>query len=232
MDTFDGFSNGKATLIPVPAQFFSDLLPMIDDLAEMKVTLFCIWALQQKEGDYRYLRRDEFQHEGLTSGLKSIAEGDLEAIIDAALDKAVTRGTLLRATIPQSEKSLAYYFVNTERGRSAVQQINLGEWRPLANQEIDILPERPTIYRLYEDNIGPLTPMIADSLKDAQQDFSVLWIEDAIKCAVDNNARSWRYILKVLESWKQEGRSREAIRGDINWDDKYSTGKWADFIES
>ena len=51
MQRFNGFPPGKARTVAVPGQFFSELLPMIDDLAELKVTLYLFWALQQQEGD-------------------------------------------------------------------------------------------------------------------------------------------------------------------------------------
>ena len=98
--------------------------------------------------------------------------------------------------------------------------------------EIEILPPRPTIFALYEQNIGGLSPMIVDSLKDAQDEYPVQWIEEAIKIAVEANVRRWNYILKILESWKQEGRSRETSQGHIEQHKQYTTGEWADFIES
>lgn len=67
--------------------------------------------------------------------------------------------------------------------------------------------QRPTIYALYEQNIGLLTPLIADSLKDAAATYPEVWIEDAIKEAVKYNARSWAYIDKILKRWERDGRT-------------------------
>lgn len=68
---------------------------------------------------------------------------------------------------------------------------------------------RPNVFQLYEDNIGPLTPLIAERLKDAEESYPDSWLNDAIDQAVVNNARSWRYIetiFKILEGertrWK------------------------------
>ena len=49
MKGFAGFPDGKLRLTAVPNLFFSDLLPIIDHLAELKVTLSAFWALTQKE---------------------------------------------------------------------------------------------------------------------------------------------------------------------------------------
>ena len=51
---FKGFTAGKHKSIDIPEQFFRDILPIIDNLAELKVILFCWRGLFQKAGEYRY----------------------------------------------------------------------------------------------------------------------------------------------------------------------------------
>jgi len=62
------------------------------------------------------------------------------------------------------------------------------------------------IFRLYEENIGALTPMISEELKDAEKTFPNAWFEDAFKEAVTNNVRKWSYVLAILKRWKEQGR--------------------------
>ena len=45
---FAGFPDGRLRFTPVPDVFFSELLPLIDDLAELKVTLHCLWRLHRQ----------------------------------------------------------------------------------------------------------------------------------------------------------------------------------------
>src|SRR5512140_1108414 len=91
--TFKGFSGGKVKFARLPSQFFSELLPQIDHLRELNVTLYALWFLDQMEGSVRYLRDSDFaQDERLAESLgpepdKALAE---------SLQKAVARGTLLR----------------------------------------------------------------------------------------------------------------------------------------
>ena len=59
---------------------------------------------------------------------------------------------------------------------------------------------------LYEQNVGPLTPLIADHLVRALETWPVEWIEDAVAESVAYNKRSWRYIQRILEGWQSEGR--------------------------
>jgi len=63
-----------------------------------------------------------------------------------------------------------------------------------------------SVYSVYEANIGPLTPMIADALDDAESEYPLPWILDAIQIAVERNARNWRYIEAILRRWQAEGK--------------------------
>jgi DNA replication protein len=234
-EQFKGFAPGKHKTIPLYAEFFSELLPLIDDLAELRVMLFCFRALQQKEGTYRYLRRRDFQQdEALMRGL-AFEKGELDAVLDAALAKAVERGALLCATIMLNDALESLYFMNTVRGRQAVTQIEAGKWQPSADSlAVEILPERPNAFTLYEANIGPLTAHIADAIKDAERDFSSAWVEDAIKLAVEYNKRNWKYVRAILEGWKREGRYRDEVTAGQPAKDgqQYINGKYSDIIES
>src|SRR5690606_33156183 len=99
MQQFNGFPPGKARTVAVPGQFFSELLPMIDDLAELKVTLYLFWALQQQEGEYRYLTlRELLKDTRFLSGLAPDPDEAAEAA-RAGLARAVERGTLLHVQI-------------------------------------------------------------------------------------------------------------------------------------
>jgi DNA replication protein len=232
MKKFKGFPPGKVRQVEIPAPFFSELLPLIDDLAELKVTLFCLWALRQKEGVYRYLRRRDFtDSKALMHGLAVIQpDADPEAILDVALQRTIDRESLLCAEVSLDSGKEQLYFGNTVHGRAAVRQIKAGEWTP--GDPVEILPERPNLYTLYEDNIGLLTPIIADSLKDAERTYPAHWLEEAVQEAVANNKRSWRYIQAILKRWETEGRSREISGRHAEQDGRrYISGKYADIID-
>jgi DnaD/phage-associated family protein len=232
---FDGFPPGKPRVITLPATFVTELLPMIDDLAELKVTLFVFWAVQQREGRFRYLRRSEFTNDiSFMSGLALIMpDTQPEVTLDAALERACERGSLVCADVTLENDAERLYFINAEPGRAAVEQIRRGLWKPGDDgKPVEIMPERPNIYQLYEANIGPLTPMIAESLKDAEREYPAAWIEEAIRVAVENNARSWHFIQAVLDRWRKEGKQNEIASEPGERDGRrYISGKYADFIE-
>lgn len=70
------------------------------------------------------------------------------------------------------------------------------------------LPPLPqnNIIKIYESEIGPITPIVADELTTAEKDYPPEWIADALKEASLNNKRSWKYALAILKRWKAEGR--------------------------
>lgn len=208
MKGFPGFPDGKLTATPVPNLFFSDLLPIIDDLAELKVTLYAFWALARQEGDVRYLRLADFLNDRvLLAGLDGNPT-DAARKLAEALERTVARGTFLLVNVESADGQIDLYFPNTARGRAAVEGITKGEWRPsmYEDETVTLLVERPNAFVLYEQNIGPLTPIIAEELRDAEQTYPPAWIEEAIELAVANNVRKWRYVMAILERWRQEGK--------------------------
>jgi len=147
--------------------------------------------------------------------------------IKSGLEKAVKRGSLLKV-----QKEAVFYFVlNSPRGRAAVEAIENGQWDPSSKTNAPPM-ERPNVFKLYEENIGALTPLIADALKDAEDSYEPEWIADAIELAVKNNKRNWKYCEAILKRWKEEGRGEKQDRQDAEKDRrKYVEGKYSDFIE-
>jgi DNA replication protein len=234
MKGFAGFPEGRLALTAVPNLFFSELLPQIDHLGEMKITLYAFWALSKKPPEKRYLTFAEMvADERLLQALNERTLSAEEALQEA-VERAVSRGTLLKVLFEGQEEQ-AYYFINSAKGRAAVEGIESGEWKPSGDPSapIALAHERPNIYTLYEQNIGPLTPMIAEELREAEKEYPPAWIEDAIRIAVENNVRKWRYVAAILEDWKSRGRDEREDRGDTEKARRrYLQGKFADFWDS
>ncbi len=219
-------TNQKLEVLRLPAAEFAAALADIDHLAELKLTLRCLAMLQQKEGPYRCLRYGEL----LADETLMRALGTQDSLADA-LQRGISRGTLLEAQIDPGGCMRRLFAWNDADGQTWQRQIQAGEWQPAAADEIEVLPPRPSLYALYEDNLGVLTPMIAEAIREAESAYPREWIEDAMRYAVQRNARSWRYVQKVLENWQQEGRSRETDSGSPQ-KRQYQKGKWKDFIDS
>ena len=90
--SFEGFPAGDLHFTSVPDLFFAELLPAIDDLAELKVTLHVIW-LRQRQGQQVVTGAELSADETLARGL-AVLDGDVESALAAGLARAVARGSL------------------------------------------------------------------------------------------------------------------------------------------
>ncbi|MGQ9585662.1 MAG: DnaD domain-containing protein [Anaerolineae bacterium] len=208
MDAFRGFGGGRVPLVPLPEQFFRELLPRLDDLAELKVTLYCFWLLSRKKGEHRFLTRRELEEDQI---LRDALQTDLESgeqALWAGLERAVARGTLLRLVGRAAGQETDCFVLNTERGRELVRRVQEGRV-VLDVPEVphgDWVPERPNIFALYEQNIGLLQPLLVEELREAEETYPPEWIEEAFRLAVRRNARNWSYVRAILERWAREGK--------------------------
>jgi len=209
MSNFNGFASSE-TFTQFPDSLFH-LLKEIEDVAELKVTLYAIWRIEHIEGNFRALCEKDFEAESL--GLSA-------AEVQRGLEKATERGAMLRS-VHQAD---VFYFLNSPRGRLAAEAFAKGDWRGSA-QGTSAPREKSNVFKLYEENIGPLTPMIADMLKDAEGTYSQAWIADAIGLAVENNKRNWKYVEAILKRWKEEGRAEKQNRRDHKNDDQKSVDR-------
>ena len=217
MNKFKGFTESE-TFSVLPDTFFHQLLKQIDDVAELKVTLYLIWRIEHMQGPFRALSKMDFTVKDLGLAADEITSG---------LEKAVRRGTLLKV----QKEAAVYFLLNSPRGRAGVKAVQAGQWDPKTGANAPP-QERPNIFKLYEENIGPLTPLIADALKDAEETYPSEWIVEAIELAVRNNKRSWKYSEAILKRWKEEGRGQKQDRRDAEKDHrKYIQGEYADYIE-
>ncbi len=202
---FAGFPP-RVRFTPVPNPLFGPLLEQIGDLAELKCTLRVIWLLHQKSGYPRYVTHGDLMADRvLARGLA--ADGrEPGPELERALKLAVRRGTLVTG----GDGRQRLYALNTERDRRALgEMLGEGAYAPRTTDAESVASEeeRPNIFVLYEDNIGMLNPMMAETLKDAEQSYPETWIEDAFREAVENNKRSWRYVAAILDRWEREGKS-------------------------
>jgi DNA replication protein len=199
---FAGFPP-RVRFTPVPDPLFGPLIEQISDLAELKATLRVIWLLHQKKGFPRYVTHGELLADRVLARGLSVEGREPGPELERALKMAVQRGTLVTGAEDGRER---LYALNTERDRRAIGQ---GAHAPRATgaEPATSKEERRNIFVLYEDSIGMLNPMIAETLKEAEQSYPEPWFEDAFREAVENNKRSWRYVAAILDRWEREGKS-------------------------
>ncbi len=211
---FSGFQQGTL-YTPVPNPIFGPLLEQIEDLAELKVTLRGLWLLHRKRGSpqLRALSPNELLNDRvLLIGLKASGKDPREEI-RRGLQLAVARQTFLRYQPEPETPENQFYLLNTEGGRQSLARLKQGDGAALANAPApggDLMEApadgKPNIFTLYENNVGMMTPMLAEELKEAEKLYPWDWIEDAFKIAVTQNKRSWSYVSGILRRWAAEGK--------------------------
>lgn len=223
---FEGFTSSREKLTPIPESFFVKALTQVEDLGELKVILYAFWFINQQQRDMQYITLADLYADEVLAGN---FQPDPERQIHQALERAAQNKILTSADY----EGVSYYFLNTPRGRAACQAIHQGTWavprgvRPVFN----LGQQRPNIFTLYEENIGPLTPLISETLQEAEEAYPAHWIEDAIRIAVEKNVRNWRYIDAILKSWQKEGRVEKDRRSTQEDRRKYIEGEYGDIIE-
>lgn len=234
-EPFDGFPNtGQATT--VPNLFFARVLPEIDSVEEFVVSLYFFYAQSAPRRDPdgsvvhrtpRYVALRELEADRtLMHTLARLCGSDGEAL-RSGLEAAVRRGTLARAALKTASGEEELYVVNNPANRKALAALDgrriAIEPRPPADAEA-----APNVFTLYEENIGNITPLIAEDLKDAEERYPAEWLREAFREAVLANKRSWRYVSTILRRWEREGPDYEESERDsqIEWlKRRYSEGK-------
>ncbi|MDP6549568.1 MAG: DnaD domain protein [Dehalococcoidia bacterium] len=205
---------------PVPNPVFGPLLEQVQDLAELKVTLRGLWLLHRARGRLQAVPLPEFLDDRtLLRGLQGPGKDPREEIL-RGLQLAVVRGTFLLHRPAEGTTDGQVYLLNTSAGRSALLRLrrdgglpkgdgpSFPVYYPVYHEDSTETPagEKPNIFGLYEDNVGTLSPLLADQLREAEEVYPWAWINEAFAIAVTENKRSWRYIAGILRRWAAEGK--------------------------
>ena len=199
-------SQRETDFISLPDSFFTQAVPKIQDLAELKVVLYVAYLILRKPDHTQFVTYKELKAE---SCRLSAELG--EKTLRQALDSAVEHGALLHSTLNINGMLEDVYSLTADSRQ----------------------PPTINVFALYEQNIGMITPMIAEELKEAERIYPPQWIEEAFKEAVTLNKRSWRYIARILERWASEGKDSGEYKRDIKKDDpdKYIKGKYGHLVK-
>ncbi len=210
--TFSGFpAGGRATT--VPNAFFSHLLPQIDDLAEMLVTLYFFFLWQQVRRYPRYITYNDLIDEASLRGALSHLPGGVDAALREGLTLAVKRKTILEAAVEGQDGQTSFYLLNVAAAKRTMER--LSKAHIAKNEEPDETSgSAPNVFTLYEDNIGAISPLIVQDLIDSEERYPTEWLTAAFREAVRQNKRNWRYIQRILERWAIEGPDYEKTGRD------------------
>jgi len=213
MNNFNGFTSSE-TFTQIPDSFLR-LINEIDDVAELKVTLYAIYRIEHLEGNFRGLSEADFDEGNLGLSVEQIRSG---------LSKSLERGTMLKS----ENEAEVFYFLNSPRGRLSAEAFANGQVKSAQSYH----PNKSNIFKLYEENIGALTPLIADMLRDAEKNYPSIWFEEAFEIAVSRNVRNWKYVNAILNRWKENGKDERRDSKDSIQDAKrYTEGEFSEFFK-
>jgi len=209
---FDGFVSG-VELTPVPSPLLSDLLVAFDDLSELKLALRIVWLLHRKPATERFLTADELAGDEVAAAMLDAYGAELNRKIESILQNLRQAQIILQAY----NQGKNFYMLNNEPSR---QLVNSGRFVPV-RRDLD-LEAPPTagfrrgsaeIVRIYEANIGALTPLAAERLNELLHQYLEADILAAIKTAVLNGAPNLSYINAILRSGgKRDGKHQQRHR--------------------
>jgi DNA replication protein len=205
---FSGFPS-RAEVTPIPNLFFTEVMPRIDSVYELKVILHIFWLLSRRRGYPQLVTGSELSAAPTLMGGMGMVGVSREAVLRQALQEAMKHGIILHVGVDIAGHIEDAYLINNDAGREAVTKIEHGDLPhlPPAPAGSDIQAAAPVdIFSLYEQNIGMLTPLIAEQLQEAKTIYPPEWIESAFREAAALNKRSWKYILRILERWATEGK--------------------------
>jgi DnaD/phage-associated family protein len=218
MNTFPGFTSSE-TFTQLPDSFFH-LLGEFDDLDELKVTLYVLWRFEHMEARTRYISQGQIAEDD------GFARQMTAAGLAAGLEKAVRRGTLLR--VERADGGL--YLLNSPLGRAIAEGLQKDPGRAVGAAS-GPPRNRPNIFKLYEENIGPLTPLMADALKEAEKEYEAEWFGEAFTIAVTRSKRNWKYIEAILKRWKEEGHERKDQPDGGKGSERYTKNKFSEYLD-
>ena len=232
-ERFEGFPNSGAATT-VPNLFFSRVLPEIESAEELVVSVYCFFAQANADRKRRprYVTLRELESDrNLMRTLARLGHGDGGEALRAGLAAAVDRGTLARAAFETAAGKDELFVANNPSNRKALEALD--------GKRLEMAPPLPrtdgapvsNIFTLYEENIGSITPLIAEELKEAEDRYAAEWIREAMKEAVRSNKRNWRYVHTILRRWETEGPDYEESERDpqIEWlERRYDAGQRKD----
>lgn len=210
----DGFPRG-VQFTPVPNPLLASLLEEIDSLDELKVVLRTIHGLHKQRKVPASIGFDDLFSDRTVAAMLNASGDELESIVEDAIESAADRGILLVVSEETDQQRIC---LNTEPVRRALVRDGIDistKYRKTAETWPDTEAAQPKqdAVTFYEQNIAPVTALIAENIHAALEEHPEDEVLLAIRYAAEANARSWNYIAAILRRWATEGRPEELDDG-------------------
>lgn len=210
----DGFPRG-VQFTPVPDPLLASLLEEIDSLEELKVVLRTIHGLHKQRKVPAFIGFEDLFSDRTVASMLNASGTQLEELVETAIESAGTRGILLVLDDGTGDRKI---YLNSEPVRRAlvrqgIDPATTGSKRAETWADTESALPKLDAVTFYEQNIGSITPVVAENIHTALEAHPEDELMLAIRKAVEANARSWNYIAAILRRWATEGRPEELDDG-------------------
>jgi len=222
MKQFIKAMSGQENMVSIPKLYIQMFGGDIDIAILLSQVVY--WSDKSKRTDgYFYKTYSEWENEiGLSEykikkAVKQLKESE---IIETKLKRANGSPTIhYKLNMSNLQNLIIKFLDNQETSESESIKISeseseetsesLTETTQKITQE-NTLVVQPNIFKIYESEVGGLTPIISDMLKDVEKDYPDGWFKKAVTEAHKSTTRiTLNYLLAILKRWKAEGLPQE-----------------------
>tara|TARA_Y100001936_G_scaffold250806_1_gene304663 strand:- start:2117 stop:2848 length:732 start_codon:yes stop_codon:yes gene_type:complete len=209
-----GFPHG-VQFTPVPNPLLASLLEEINSLEELKVVLRAIHGLHKQRKPLASLGFSDLCADRTVAAMLNASGSELERRVKDAISSASDRGIFI---VLKDSLGIAKIFLNTDPVRRTLirQGIDLSKINNAVSEtwpDVTASAPKQNAITYYEQNISPITALVAENIHHALQQHTEDEVILAIRKAAEANARSWNYIASILRRWANEGRPEELDNG-------------------
>lgn len=200
------YSNELMTYTAVPDSILGEFLVEVQDESLLRCFLRILWHLHRSKDKIKSVEIAVLDADQILEGVLSKRKTTESSRLSTVLKEIYDLNFVLFAKSGKQQGDTRV-LLNTRKNRNMIESLGWVSTDAVDVTRVLVAPVPPSnVFGLYEQNIGLITPLVADELRDMETTYPVSWIEEAIQLSVIYNRKSIRYILGILERWRNEGR--------------------------
>ena len=208
----------QSGFVSIPNILFSSILENVEEIANLKLAFRITFLIQRQSGNVRFTTINSLLADpSLVLAIGSPDAITFERVVRSGIRTCIELGIFLGTTVETDGRKEELLFLNNNYNKEIIHKIHNSEIQlptlPGASPVPEFAP-RPNIFKIYEESIGMLTPVIAERLKELEEEFPDTWLYEAIKEASIQNHMRLSYIEGILRRWRQDGRGYRTPRGN------------------
>jgi len=194
------------TYTPVPDSMLGKFLVEFQDEYLLRCFLRILWHLHKSKDKIKSVDIATLEGDLVIGSILSNRDSQDLSRLSTALKEMYDFHLVLLVNAGADNKNLRVV-LNTQNNVKLIEKFGWIRTKLIeATRVLSDLSVQSNVFGLYEQNIGLITPLVADELRDMENEYPITWVEEAIQLSVTYNRKSIRYISTILERWRNEGR--------------------------